>query len=260
MLSPSEQRIAYYDQCPVIEHCIPAVVILDLEGHRISSFHPQMSAVPPHEPCASILSIEWASDNAIAAECHINPSLSEYIETDLTTGQIKRDLLGYDFARSPDGAHVAHVGWIIHFAPPFAQSNYLQIENTTIYPLPQNTKPVEQKGLEEPPQVVHKNGLTYSGIHEFMPRLSWSPDSRRIALVDCTYDWTANSDEALVAAEGTFSNYACSIAVVSGTGEFTLLPLTDVPHTDLYKSRLSWLDARTLQLEIPHTTKVFTVP
>ena len=32
----------------------------------------------------------------IAAECHINPSLSEYVETDLSTGQSIRDLLGYD--------------------------------------------------------------------------------------------------------------------------------------------------------------------
>src|ERR1039458_9646254 len=47
---------------------------------------------------------------AIAAVCHINPSLSEYIETDVSTGVTTCDLLGYDFTRSPSGTKVAHVG------------------------------------------------------------------------------------------------------------------------------------------------------
>jgi len=80
------------------------------------------------------------------------------------------------------------VGWIPHFAPPFAQSSYLQIENTTIYPLSRGKHPVARA---DPPDVVRNEGLTYSGIHDFRSGLTWSPDSRRIALIDCTYDWTA---------------------------------------------------------------------
>lgn len=74
--------------------------------------------------------------------------MSEYIETDITTQKVTRDLLGYQFTRSPDGSSVAHVGWIIHFAQPYAQSNYLQIDHTLIYPLPKGTRPVVLKGLE----------------------------------------------------------------------------------------------------------------
>ena len=94
-LSPAENRIAYYEVCPEAEHCTPSVVILDLEGHRVASFQPKLQAVPPEGPCGSILSIAWAGDNSVAAECHINPSLSEYVETDLSTGQTTLDLLGF---------------------------------------------------------------------------------------------------------------------------------------------------------------------
>jgi hypothetical protein len=122
------------------EPCGSSVVILDLHRLRISSFQLKQ--------CGSILSIAWAGDNAIAAVCHINPSLSEYIETDVSTGVTTRDLLGYDFTRSPSGTKVAHVGLIVDFATPDAQSNYLQIDHTTVYPLPSGSGPVEQKTLE----------------------------------------------------------------------------------------------------------------
>jgi hypothetical protein len=260
VLSPAQNRIAYYEQCPEAERCTPAVVILDLEGHRVASFEPKRQAVPPRESCSSILSIAWVGDNTIAAECHVNPSLSEYIETNISTGRTTRNLLGYEFTISPDGKQVAHVGWIVHFAPPYAQSNYLQIDHTTIYPLPRGTGPVEQKGLTKPPQVVHEHGLTYSGIHELMPGFLWSPDSQRIALIDCTYDWTANTLGTLSAADGRKSNRRCSLTVVSPSGTFALFPLTNVSLDDLRRLRLSWISPRQLSLDAPNVTRTVTVP
>jgi hypothetical protein len=259
-LSPAQNRIAYYEECTEPEHCTPTVVILDLEGHRLVSFQPKHQAVPPAEPCSSILSIAWVGDDAVAATCHINPSLSEYIETDLSTGQTVRDLLGYEFTVSPDGKEVAHVGWIVHFAPPYAQSNYLQVNHTTIYPLPKGMGPTEQEGLAEPPNVVHQHGLTYAGIHEFMPGMSWSPDSQRIALVDCTYDWKANHPGSLYSGDGVDSNRRCSLAVVSRKGEATLFPLTDVPAADLRKVSVSWINPHQLSLSADNVAKTFTAP
>jgi len=259
-LSGAQNRIAYYEQCPEAEHCTPAIVILDLEGHRIVSFRPKHQAVPPVEPCSGILSIAWVGDNTVAAICHINPSLSEYIETDLSTGQTVRDLSGYDFTVSPDGKEVAHVGWIPHFAPPYAQSNYLQVDHTTIYPLPKGMGPVEQKGPPEPPKVVHQQGLTYTGIHEFMPGMFWSPDSQRIALVDCTYDWKANRAESLSGRDGEDSNRRCSLAVVSKNGEASLFPLTDLPTNDFRKMFVSWINPHLLSFSTGNLTKTFTVP
>ncbi len=260
ILSPAQNRIAYYEECPVTEDCTPTVVILDLEGRRIVSFEPKQQAVPPAVPCASILSITWVGDNTVGAECHINPSLSEYIETNISTGQTTRDLLGYDFTPSPDGKHVAHVGWIVHFAPPYSQSNYLQVDHTTIYPLPKGRDPVEQKGLDQPPNVVHQQGLTYSGIHEFMPGIFWSPDSQRVALIDCTYDWTADNPQAMSAGQGKASNRRCSLAVISPSAKLALFPLTDVNWNDLRKSSLSWISPRQLSLRAHDVTKTITVP
>jgi hypothetical protein len=260
VLPPAQDRIAYYEQCPVAEHCMPAVVILDLEGHRMLSFQPKQQAVPPPEPCASILSIVWIGNQAIGAECHINPSLNEYVETDLSTGQTTRDLLGFDFEVSPDGRHVAHVGWMPHFAPPPGKSYYLQIDHTTVYPLPRGTSPVEQENASEPPRVVQQHGLTYSGIHEFASRLFWSPDSQRIGLIDCTYDWTANTPAAMSAGDGSESNRHCSLAVVSRNGKVALFPLTDASINNLPEARVWWTGPRQLTLRAKEVTRTFSVP
>jgi hypothetical protein len=253
LLSPSYDRVAYYEACPQAEHCTPAIVVLNLEGQRITSFQPNQQATG--QACASILSITWVGKNAIAAECHINPSLNEYVETDLSTGQAIRNLLGYDFTPSPDAKKVAHVGWIVHFAPPFAQSKYLQIDNTTIYPLPEGVRPVEQKDLAGPPEVVRRRGRTYYGIHEFMPGLSWSPDSQRIALVDCTYDWTGDEAE-LPNPAGRESNRHCSVAIVAQNGKAVLLGLTDLSR----QSRLLWSNSRELSVVTNGGTKRITIP
>jgi hypothetical protein len=259
-LSPGKDRIAYYEQCTEAEHCAPTVIILDLEGKPIVSFQPKHRAVPPVEPCSSILSIAWVGDNRVAAECHINPSLSEYIETDLSTGQTVRDLSGYDFTVSPSDKRVAHVGWIPHFAPPYAQSNYLQIDSTTIYPLPKGMKPIEQKSVQEPPEVVLQEGPKYTGIHDFMPGIFWAPDSDRIALIDCTYDWKPNHPESLSGGDGEYSNRQCSLAVVSKNGEASLFPLAYLSADDLRKVSISWTNARQLVLNTGKLAKTFNVP
>lgn len=242
ILSPSADRVAYSEMCPESEHCVPEIVILDLEGRRVRHF--QVRSTPPG-PCISILSIEWVDSGAVAAECHVNPSVSEYVETELATGKAVRDLFGLQFTRSPDGKKVAHVGSFPHFAPPFAQSWYLQVDHTTIYPLPKGVKPVAQKGLANPPDVVRSKGLTWSGIHEFGPQLSWSPDSQRIALVDCTYSWTANKADFSSAADGTESESVCALVVVSMNGKVAFRRELDAGTADI---GLSWGDSHRLLL------------
>src|SRR5436309_11355462 len=91
-LSPGKTRIAYYEQCIEAEHCTPTVIILDLEGKPIVSFQPKHAADPPLKPCSNILSIAWLGNNAVAPISHLNPSESEYIETDLSTNQTVRHL------------------------------------------------------------------------------------------------------------------------------------------------------------------------
>lgn len=259
VLSPAEDKIAYYEQCPQAERCTPSIVILDLEGRQLAKFQPVSLVFPPPGNCASILSIAWIGDDSIAAECHVTPSASEYIETNLAAGQVTRDLMGLRFTPSPDRRQVAHIAGFIHSAPPYTQSNYLQLDHTTIYPLPGGMNPVEQVGSASPPDVVRKNGATYSGIHDFISELLWSADSRHLALIDCTYDWTPNQESSLSAADGKESERSCAAVIVSGTGKLVRLPLEGLT-SDIRDARLSWLDSRTLEVQTHVGKKTLTAP
>ncbi len=260
LLSPSGDRILYYEVCPMAENCIPTIVILDLEGRRVTSFRPMPHAVPSVEPCGSINSVAWAGDKAVAADCHINPSLSEYVKTDLVTGKVTLDLLGYDFTPSPDGKHVAHVGWYPHFAPPPAQSNYLQVDQATIYPLPKGMGASERKNLTGTPEVVRVNGPKYSGIHEFLPGLHWSPDGQRIALIDCTYDWTAKMLGKTETEDGDASNRRCFVAAVSLNGDAVTFPMTEPGAPDPAGVRPVWEGPHRLSFLRDKGTRIVTVP
>jgi len=216
-LSPSATRIAYYEQCPQSENCLTSVIILDLEGRRLQAFRPMAEAIPPGGPCASILGISWLSETTIAAECHYNPSVSEYVETDLTTGKSVKHLLGYGFTPSPDRKCVAHVGPIVHWAAPVDQSNYFFIDGASLYPHPTRGKPV---------------------VHEIIPGFSWSADSQRVAFVDCVSDWIAKgiADDGATPA-GELKNRRCSIAVVARTGQFARFSIT---VADAKRISFSW--------------------
>lgn len=257
LLSPSHNRIAYYEQCPQSERCIPSIVILDLEGRRTKSFHPNHQADNEETACSSILSIAWSSESTITAECHINPSLSEYVETEISSGAVTRDLFGYGFAPSPDGKRVAHAGWIPHFSPPFAKSNYLQIDNTTIYPLPSGEKPTVRKTTEGAPDVVRTQDSTYYGIHEFESDFAWSPDSQRIALIDCVYDWRATNQEST---HGVELNRRCAMPIVSLNGRLKLFSLNATESRDVTGARLLWKSPRQISVTGPGFSKTIDLP
>lgn len=150
ILSPSKSRIAYHEVCNTSQPCPPSVVVIDLDGRTLASFEPRLSAA---RQCANIASLVWAREGTIGVECHVGPALNEYVETGIATGQIERDLLGRDFARSPNGEHIAHVG----------RDDSLLIDNARVFP-----------------------PAASSATHQLGRGLHWAPDSRRIAFIDCT--------------------------------------------------------------------------
>jgi hypothetical protein len=256
VLSAPGDRIAYYEACPQAEGCIPSVVILDLDGNRLQVFQPRPAAPGWNEPCASILGISWVrADTLIGVECHNTPSSSLFIEFDLTTGKNVLDLDGFGFTFSPDGKLVAHVGGLIHFAPPYAQSNYLLFNNTIVYPLGKRTKPIVRKPLDTPPDVVREKGPSHIGIHDIVPRFVWSRSSARVAFIDCVFDWVETGEISPGGGNpiGDETNRRCSVAAVSQDGSFKLFPLRDVPLESIYASRLSWIDDGRIQLEFSAT-------
>ncbi len=256
-LSPSWDRVAYSEKCPESEQCRPSIVLLDLTGRRLSTFQPKAEG---GQPCGSVLSLAWTGAGAIAAVCHINPGLGEYIETDLASGAVRRDLLGYWFTPSPDGKRVAHVGWIPHEAPPFAQSNYLQVDETTLYPLPKGSGPVTQKPGESSPAVVENQGNVFTGIHEFKGGFAWAADSDRVALVDCTFDWLAVEGRSQLAAAGREANRRCALVVVSMKGEAKQIPLDQMVQDQLDQPNLVWTGTNQVLLEAGDIVRTLRVP
>jgi hypothetical protein len=261
VLSPLMDRIAYYEQCPQQEKCTPSVVILDLDGERLQSFQARPQAISPDSgPCASILNIFWVWSGAIGVECHATPSTSEYVEVDLATGKNVRELVGLEFTPSPDAKWVAHVGPIIHFAPRYAQSYYLMIDNTTVYPLPKGAKPKAQKPADQPIDVVQQRGNRFIGIHEFVQTFYWSPDASQVAFIDCTFDWVMKGvgpDNATPIGDET--NRGCSLAVVALDGTFSLFPLPEIPLDSIRDAQVSWQDSHQVQVT-SQVTKRFRVP
>lgn len=256
-------RFAYYEQCTQAENCIPSVIVLEPDGNRLQSFQPRPSALGDNSPCASILNISWASgEQAIGVECHENPSLSEYVEFDLSTGKTLRDLVGIGFTPSPTGDHVAYIGPLIHFAPPYSQSNYLRIDGMTVYPLSKGVRPQAEKANEQPIDVVRQIGSRFVGIHNFVPPFSWSPDSKKVAFIDCIYDWIEKGTNSGGGSVGEAVNNKCSIAVVGFDGAATLFPLPPNVPLDGFSSaeiaHLHW-NGDDVVLTWP-ATKTFKIP
>jgi len=240
--SPTGTQFAQYTSCSVQNPCTPEVVITNQSGAEVRRFAVQTG----DGPCASIFSVQWAGENTIGAECHGNPSLSYYYEVDAATGKVLHEYLGYGFVRSPDLTRVAHVGWIIHFAPPWVQSEYLQVANTILYPLPPGMRPVEQKPLQMAPEVVTQHGLVYAGVHG-LSRFVWSPDSRKVGFIDCLVDYRLRDDSPEAFEEGGKpENQRCFVLAVGLDGTFDRAPIPLAASSMPGGIELSWADARTL--------------
>jgi hypothetical protein len=238
--SPAGKLFAHYTLCSGQNPCIPEIVITNRDRAEVRRFEVRND----EELCASILEVQWAGENIIGVECHGNPSMSYYLEVDIASGKVLRKYLGGSFVRSPDYEKVAHVGWIIHFAPPWVKSEYVQVGNTIVYPLPPGMKPLDQKPLTMAPEVVRTRGLVYAGVHNLHSTFVWSADSRKIGLVDCLVDYRLRDDSPEAFEEGgKEENLRCFAVVVGLDGTFRR---KRIPPGSYQEFGLRWTDARTL--------------
>jgi len=184
--------------------------------------------------CNSIDSVERIDEARIAVECHINPSVSAYLDVEIASGHVKQSLFGVWFTRSPDRKKVAHAGSIPHFAPPFAKSNYLQIDGKTVYPAFGKGQSPEQR-----PEAVEQRGSVYFGIHEFLPGLDWSPDSKWVAFIERVYDWEPERPDSNAGKERNERHFLV-VAAEKSEPMRVELPAPAGP------SRIEWLDRNSL--------------
>lgn len=115
------------------------------------------------------------------------------------------------------------------------------LDGTTIYP------PAGQD--------VDLKDRTYLGVHEFDTNIAWSPDSKRIALVDCVYDWAlkGNSTDPN---NGEAINRRCALIAVTPSGDYQSFPL----HAEALRNRvhISWPDNQHIGLEYEDQTPTRT--
>jgi hypothetical protein len=218
-ISPNTTRVAYIDQCyQGDKECRLGIVVMDLTGRRLRFLPPGIPG--ENAQCGNLGRLEWIDDHHIGAQCHINPSLEQCLEIDTeAAAHTTRTFLGLRFTPSPDRKKVAHLGWIPHFSPPYAQSHYIQINGKTVYP---------PEGRETPQQKRDLNAGVH-GIGEFQ----WSPDSSRLALVDQVCDWKVTGPDQY---DGDFVD--CRYFVVVA-GENTATLTVAIPKlTD--SARINW--------------------
>jgi hypothetical protein len=260
-LSPSGSLIFYMAGCiGQAQTCPPQIAVVDMEGRRLASF-PVMRT---DGACLSFNTVEWIDDARIGVECHINPSLSEYVELDARSGREGGEWLGYWFTWSPDRKQIAHVGWIIHFAPPSAQSNYLQFGARTVYPKVAPSSPAAAPAMPpDPPDVVRFRDGVALGIHEFYLPIRWSPDSRRVALFERIYDWKPDKPDSN-AGETRNERYRLVVAAADSDplewptpAAKARLWIESMAAQDAFD--IAWRDAGTFEVSTGHGTWTFVV-
>ena len=112
---------------------------------------------------------------------------------------------------------------------------------------------MRQKLLEMAPEVVKARGLVYADVHNFRSKFVWSPDSRRIGVVDCMVDYRLRDDSRAAFEEGGKEENLRCFAIAAGLdGKFIK---TRIPPGSNQEFGLKWIDVRTLRVE--HDTKSF---
>jgi len=80
------------------------------------------------------------------------------------------------------------------------------------------------------------------------------------SLVDCVYDWKANSTESQSEGDGEESNRRCSLVVVSRSGEAVLFALSGLSQEDFRAFSVTWVNLHQLSLTTGRLVKSLTVP
>ncbi len=200
--SPDGTKLAYYTNTTVDRpRCPTEVVLLSADGIRLK-------AIPALGRGNAVMQIEWLGNDRIGIDTHINPSAREHRVVSVATGGELASYMGCGLRPSPDSKHIAHGGWIPHFAPAFAKSNYLLVDGVIVYP----PNPGKEPNVRPPDPA---DQLLFRDIRGFRSGLSWSSNGRRIAFIERLFDWRADEFGSY---RGTEQNERWYLVVVPASG------------------------------------------
>lgn len=239
--APDGSKVAYFTNRTVDKpECPTEVVLLSRNGVRLK-------AIPALDQGNSVQRIEWLGNDRIGIDTHMNPSAGQYRVMDVKTGKELASYFGSGFHPSPDSRLIAHAGWVPHFSPPYARSDYLVIDNAVAYP-PNAGKEPNVRSPEPADQLLHR------GIHEFRSGFVWAPDGAHIAFIDKTFDWRADK---LGAYYGKEENDRWWLVTVSSAGGVPVQISIQEPSEAAIK--LVWIAADRVKVECGSLTSEYTV-
>lgn len=239
--SPDGSKIAYASLCREAKSGCPQVIVISPDGTRLTE-------LPGVDLGNSIDGFDWLSNERIGIDAHVNPSLGEYRIVDLSTARVVANYLGFWFTPSPDRKWIAHVGFMPHFAPQYAHNYYLQIDGKTIYPSGLKA------GDEFSARTDSRDSFLFRDIREFRSLLVWSPDSKRIALIERMFDFHVDkADPNYQAGEERNPRFALIVVTTGGkTVRRALKPFEG-------RAEVKWVSAGSVQITAGEHTTTFPI-
>jgi hypothetical protein len=239
VISPDGKTIVYGVMEPVTpEHLSPLhIVFLDWSGRELR----RIDKVPTGElgGACGYGQIEWVDPTRLGITCEENPSLESYVVLDATSGKVLQRYMGLYFSWSPDRRVLAHVGPIMHFAPPPAQNYCLLFNNEPVYA--RNCRSVVD--VVRKPGTARNSPARFPNIHTIEYPLVWSPDGKKIAFLVSVYDFVSNTKDN-DQESGDIVNSRGFLAIVSADGRPAGYPVEKFPGDP----RLVWLTGSRIEL------------
>jgi hypothetical protein len=224
------------------------IVFLDWSGKEIRRFR----EVPMKElgSTCGYGKLEWIDNDHVGVTCEFNPSAEDYLVLHAVSGKVEKEFPGLHFSWSPDHQTLAHVGFVIHFAPPAVKNNCLLFNDTPVY-TPGCSNEVKETPKTPAPRANRKSEVKragnrtaarvevhhYQNIHEISYPLLWSPNGRKLAFAETIYDFDWGMDDKGQETQET-SNPRKFLAIVSTDRSAAGYSL----NAQIGELQLEWLD------------------
>ncbi len=164
--SPDGTQIAFFVGFPY-ENTVGKLTIIDTTGEIIKSF-----GIPSRNIEEGYIrfidKLDWIDSNRIGVAGSMDPSTDVYRIIDITSGKEIKSYFGAKFVWSSSKDKIAMRGWYPQDAPAEIKSDYIQINEESIYPTD------DEQEQEEIQKIIHR----------FISHIYWSSDSGQLAVVD----------------------------------------------------------------------------